>query len=465
MNNVSTLSNLEAEQALLGALISNNAVLSYCDGLVADHFSEPVHARIFDVASGLIRAGRTVSAIALKSHFENDSTLSEIGGTAYLGRLVASATTVFNAGEYSAIIKDSAVKRLTYELINTSNEELFNLGYDVSGTAFTAELASKLATLASDNEKDKSRFSLREALNGALLQTAEAFQNGGKRPDAITTGLNAIDGVLGGLVAETLVVLAGRPSMGKSTLSSVIAYNAAKAGVRTDFYTLDMTVTNMAQRIASMETRIPYVRAQWGKVSEGEFMQLQGAVNHLSTLPLSFVARAGMTLATVGAEIAKSKMRNPDLFLVVIDQLSQVSVGGKFVAQRTAEVTAITAGLKALAMRHKVCILLCHQLNRAADAREGNRPQLSDLRDSGSLEQDANVVIFPFREEYYLSRNQPKLGTPGHLDWQDKMRDAKDIVEIIIAKNSLGPIGSAKARCDLQINTISDLVGEDVELF
>jgi replicative DNA helicase len=258
-------------------------------------------------------------------------------------------------------------------------------------------------------------------------------------------------------VVETLVVLAGRPSLGKSSVGAALAYNAVKAGKRTDFYTLDMTVPNLAHRLASIETRVPYKRMQWGRINETEFTTLTEVSISQSKLPLSIITHPGITLTALGAEIAKSKMRNPDLFLVVIDQLSQLHMDGKYVNNRAAEVSAITAGLKALSGRYKICIVLLHQVNREADKREGNRPHLSDLRDSGSLEQDANVVLLLAREDYYLKNDMPKAGTTEFIEWQDKMNACTGLMDIIVAKNSLGGTGTAKVRCDLPINSITDI--------
>jgi replicative DNA helicase len=457
-----SLSNLEAEQAFLGALLANNGVLALCT-IEPDDFSEAVHARIFEASASVIRSGRIATAVTLKNIFEADATLAEIGGTQYLARLAASATTIVNAPDYAKTIQDMAIRRRAFEILQSATADIESLPFDVNGSQFTADLALRFSQLVPDDAQ--TRFTLKQAMLGAVEQTAVAYQNKGVRPDAAPTGIKALDGIVGGLVAETLVVLAGRPSMGKTSAAAVLAYNAARNGKRVDFYSLDMTVQNLGQRLASIEHRVPYERMQWGHVSESEFTKLTDAANSIATLPLSIVARAGMTLTQLGAEIARSKMRNPDLALVFIDQLSQVHIGGKFIGQRMAEVTAITSALKALAIRYKVCIVLLHQLSRAADAREGNRPQLSDLRDSGSLEQDANVVIFPFREEYYLTRTEPKEGTPAHAEWADALRLTKDTMEIIVAKNSMGRIGSAKVKCDLSINEIVDLDDHTVDMF
>ncbi|MDP8997810.1 MAG: AAA family ATPase [Pseudomonadota bacterium] len=461
--NLAQFQNLEAEQALLGSVLSNNSVLALFQ-LAPDDFSEPIHARIFDVAARTIADGRMASAVTLKNYFENDQTLAEIGGTKYLARLAASATTLLNVSEYAKLIKDAAICRRVNDLLEESKQAVQSLDVGTTGATFAADISMQFASIANEADTAQTRFSLKAALLGAIEQTSLAYQNHGKRPDAVATGIKALDNIIGGLIAESLVVLAGRPAMGKTSLGSVIAYNAAKAGVRTDFYSLDMTVSNLAQRIASIETKVPYERMQWGRISEREFTALSDAAIEIQNLPLTIVSHAGMTLASVGAEIAKSKMRNPDLFLVMIDQLSQIGLGGKFMP-RLAEVTAITAGLKALAVRYKVCIVLLHQLSRAADAREGNRPQLSDLRDSGSLEQDANVVIFPFREEYYLTRDPPKENTPEYAGWLEDMGNATNKMEIIVAKNSMGRTGSARVKCELAINSITDVEDPNLEMF
>ena len=462
--------NLEAEQAFLGALLSNNGVL-HLVALDPDDFSEPVHARIFSAAASLINDGRLATAVTLKSHFENDVTLKEIGGTAYLARLVANATTIINAQEYAMIIRDLAIRRRTVTLMRGTIEDLAVQSADsstqFSGAKIAADLSMQLSEIASSGIEERTRYTMKEAIIVAIDQTALAYQNNGQRPDAVATGIKALDNIIGGLVAETLVIVAGRPAMGKTTMGSVLAYNAAKAGVRTDFYSLDMTVANLAQRLGSIETKTPYERMQWGRISEQEFIGLTESAKQLAALPLTIIARAGLSLAGFEAEIAKSKMRQPDLFLVIIDQLSQVTIGGKYIGQRMNEIAAITASLKAIAIRYKVCVVLLHQLSRAADNREGNRPQLSDLRDSGSLEQDANVVLFPFREEYYLAKANPKQGTTEFLEWQEKMDLVSGVMEIIVAKNSMGRIGSAKVSCDLSINLISDLAEtqETLEMF
>lgn len=453
-----TLANLEAEQALLGAILVNNESFAIgCGGLEPEHFSEPLHARIFEAVATLIRAGKLASPLTLKTHFGSDATMKEIGGPAYLARLAASATTIINTPEYARTIRDLWLRRKVIEIAETSIVEAGELPIDLSGADFTVDFAMKLSALAMEGGDHKTRFSLREALSGAIDNTAGAYQNWGQRPDAIPTGLKALDEILGGFVKGTLVFIGGRPSMGKSSIALTLAYLAAKAGRPADFFTLEMSANDLAQRAAAIEHRVPYERVARGKITEKEFERVVEGARVMMNLPLTFIERGKITLAALSAEIAKSKMRRPDLVLVIVDQLNKIKAGPSFKGPRYEEVTAITGELQSMAKQHGVCLVILQQLARDIDKRENKRPQLADLRDSASIEQDADVIIFLYREEYYLARAEPKPNTTEHMEWQDAMDKCNGHMDLIVAKHKMGRVGAVKVKNDMPINLITDI--------
>lgn len=451
------LVNLEAEQALLGAIFINNECFNWTDGLQPEHFGEPLHSRIFEAMGQLITKGKAVTPVLLKTHFEADDTIKDIGGTAYLARLAASATTAVNAGAYAEIIRNLYVRRRAMDIASEALEDLQGLPLDVTGAEFTADLALRLSRVAMEGEDHRGRHSLGAAITAAIDSAAQAYQLDGRRPDAIPTGLKALDKIIGGFVKGTMVIVGARPSMGKTAIAITFAYAAAKSKTPVDFISLEMSAGDLAQRIIAIEHRVPYQRVQWGNISEQEFEKVVEHTRPMIDLPLTVIDREGMTVNAIRAEVAKSKMRRPDLSLVIVDYLSLIRVGSKSRGNRVDDIGEISRELKSIAKRYEVCMLVLHQLGRDVDKREGKRPQMSDLRESGSIEQDADVIIFPYREEYYLARSEPRPNTTEHMDWQDAMAKCAGKMQLFVEKHRMGRTGTCDVEQDLRINLITDI--------
>ena len=467
--------NLEAEQALLGAILSNNeAADRVTQFLGPEHFSEAVHARIYEAATTLIRLGKLATPVTLKTHFENDQTLKEIGGPAYLARLAASATTIINADEYGRMIFELAQRR-----------KLISLGTDVVNEAFEPDIESTakdliekteaaLYSLAEKGQFGKGFQQFQGAMKKAIDMAAAAFQRDGHL-SGISCGLTDIDEKMGGLQKSDLIILAGRPAMGKSALASNIAYHVAKnykAEYQPDgsvkvldggvvaLFSLEMSSEQLATRIIAEQTGVPSEEIRRGKITEEEFQRLVEVSRDLQSLPLYIDDTGGLAMAQLAARARRLK-RQRGLGLIIVDYLQLLAGSARKQAEgRVQEVTEITVGLKALAKELDVPIIALAQLSRQVENREDKRPQLADLRESGSIEQDADVVLFIYREEYYLQRLEPAVGSPEHLGWQEKMDRAHGKAEVIIGKQRHGPTGTIDLQFEGRLTKFSNLARE-----
>jgi replicative DNA helicase len=471
-------SNIEAEQALLGAILVNNEACDRVSSfLLPEHFFEPLHARIYEAASTLIRLGKLASPITLKSHFETDATLREIGGTAYLARLAANATTIINAEEYGRSIHELAQRR-----------KLIGIGTDLVNEAFTPAIEDTARDLI--ERAEQTLYSMAEtskygqgfqpfvrALTDAVDMAASAYQRDGGL-SGIASGLRDLDEKMGGLQASDLIILAGRPAMGKTALATNIAYNIARAytadhqadgsvkvtnGGIVAFFSLEMSAEQLATRIISEQAMIPSERIRRGKINEDEFAKIVEVTREMQSLPLYIDATGGLTIAQVAARARRLK-RQRGLNLVVVDYLQLLAGSTRRAAEgRVQEVSEITVGLKALAKELGVPILALSQLSRQVENRDDKRPQLSDLRESGSIEQDADVVLFVYREEYYLARKEPRPNTQEHFDWQEQMNRVNGVAEVIIGKQRHGPTGIVELQFEASLTKFQNLVrGEDL---
>ena len=463
--------NIDAEQALLGAMLVNNEsydrVASF---LEVNHFFDAVHGRIYEAAAKLITGGHLASPVTLKNFFERDAALAEIGGPQYLARLAGAATTIINAEEYGRTIYELAIRR---ELINVGTE-IHNRAYDAPIDDTPAQqildAEQSLYQLAERGKYEGGFQSFHESLNVAIDMAAEAFKRDGGL-SGISTGLRDLDQRLGGLQPSDLLILAGRPSMGKTALATNIAFSAAKAykaehhadgtvtatdGAIVGFFSLEMSAEQLATRLLAEQSGVPSERIRRGNIHEDEFHQLVNAARELQSIPLYIDDTGGLTIATVAARARRLK-RQRGLGLLVIDYLQLLAGSGKSGENRVQEVTQITTGLKALAKELNVPILALSQLSRQVESRDDKRPQLSDLRESGSIEQDADVVMFVFREEYYVSRREPTEGTPEHLQWQEDMNKVHGLAECIIGKQRHGPTGTVKLQFQADVTRFSDL--------
>lgn len=468
--------NIEAEQALLGAILVNNEA---CDRVSAflepEHFFDPLHARLYEAASSLIRAGRPASPVTLKTYFDNDEALAEIGGPPYLARLAASATTVINAEEYGRTIHDLAVRRALIGI----GEEMVNEAYEATVDGNPKDNIERteqaLYDLAENGKYGQGFLNFSTALTESITMAGNAFQRAGGL-SGISCGLTSIDNKLGGLQSSDLIILAGRPAMGKTSLATNLAFNVArayKAKQETDgsvsaedggivaFFSLEMSSEQLATRIISEQAEISSEKIRRGLINEGEFQKLSEVAQELETLPLYIDDTGGITVAQLAARARRLKRRT-GLGLIVVDYIQLLS-GSKAKASqgRVQEVTEITTNLKALAKELEVPIIALSQLSRQVESRDDKRPQLSDLRESGSIEQDADVVLFIYREEYYLGKAQPREATTEFFEWQENMEKVMGLAEVIIAKQRHGPTGTIPLQFKAEFTRFMDLAASD----
>ena len=464
--------NLEAEQALLGAILSNNEAADRVSNfLTADHFSEGVHARIYEAATTLIRMGKLASAVTLKSHFENDATLKEIGGTAYLGRLAASATTIINAEEYGRTIYELAQRRKLISIGTEVVNEAFEPDIESSARDMIERAEQALYGLAETDKYGKGFQAFGRALTVAIDMASAAYQRDGGL-SGISAGLTDLDEKMGGLQSSDLIILAGRPAMGKTALATNIAYHVAKAykaeyqadgsnkvldGGVVAFFSLEMSSEQLATRIIAEQSGISSEYIRRGKINEDEFQRLVDVSRELQALPLYIDDTGGLTIAQLASRARRLK-RQRGIGLIIVDYLQLLAGSARKASEgRVQEVTEITVGLKALAKELAVPIIALSQLSRQVENRDDKRPQLSDLRESGSIEQDADVVLFVYREEYYLERLMPAEGTPEFQTWQEKMDRAHGKAEVIIGKQRHGPTGTVDLAFEGRLTRFSNL--------
>jgi replicative DNA helicase len=456
--------NIEAEQALLGAILVNNeAFYRVSDFLEPRHFFEDVHRRIYDVAASLIRAGKVASPVTLKTFLPADSDIGGLTVSQYLARLDAEATTVINALDYGRTIYDLAVRRALIGI----GEELVNDAYDAPVDFAPREQIEaaerKLYEIAETGRYDGGFQRFANALTTAVDMAAHAYQRDG-RLSGLATGLHDLDSKMGGLQASDLIIVAGRPGMGKTSLATNIAYNVARAWqgeVRADghtstvnggivgFFSLEMSAEQLATRIIAEQTGIPSSTIRRGGITEAEFERIKDISIELQHLPFYVDETGGLAIAQLAARARRLK-RQRGLDLIVVDYI-----------QLLQGITEITTGLKALAKELSVPIIALSQLSRQVENRDDKRPQLSDLRESGSIEQDADVVLFVYREEYYLSSKEPRPGTEEHAKWQLDMAAVHGKAEIIIGKQRHGPTGTVPLQFDASVTRFSDLAHED----
>ncbi|MFA7275671.1 MAG: replicative DNA helicase [Pseudobdellovibrionaceae bacterium] len=466
--------NLEAEQGLLGTLlIDNRTYEKISDFLKADHFFAPAHQRIYKAIGILIDRSQTASPVTLKTFFEKDQDLEQVGGATYLADLAASVISVFNIEDYAQTIYDLYLRR---ELI-TFGQDVVNESFDqtVEEDAFeTIEKAEgRLFKLAESGNAQGDFVTLRDSIKAAIDLAEVAYNNKGGIT-GVTTGLKDIDEKLGGLHNSDLLILAGRPSMGKTALATNMAFNAAKAyaqsggkeGAITAFFSLEMSHDQLTTRILAEQSGISGDSLRKGNLTEAQFRNFAQAAHNLTQIPLYIDDTPALSISAVRTRARRLK-RKHGLGLIVIDYLQLLRGSGSKQSEsnRVNEVSEITRGLKALAKELAVPVLALSQLSRSVEQREDKRPMLSDLRESGSIEQDADVVMFVYREEYYLSREQPSQRDSESIDkfneryasWAQRLQESANVAENIIAKQRHGPIGIVKLFFDPNLTKFADL--------
>jgi replicative DNA helicase len=465
--------NIEAEQALLGAILVNNEAHDRVSGfLEPEHFFDPVHARIYETLAKLIASGKQATPITLRTYFESAEPIAPgLTVPQYLGRLAANATTIINAADYGRTIYDLAIRR---QLIMVG-EDMVNSAYDAPvdfpPQEQIEEAEGRLYALAETGKYGQGFMGFGAALTHAIEMANNAYQREGGL-SGIATGLRDLDGKMGGLQPSDLIIIAGRPSMGKTSLATNIAFNVAKAykaekqpdgtdkvldGAVVGFFSLEMSAEQLATRILSEQSEIPSEKIRRGMIDEEEFKRLVHVSQQMSTLPLYIDQTGGLSIAQLAARARRLK-RQKGLGLLVVDYLQLLTGSSRRAAEgRVQEVSEITTGLKALAKELNVPIIALSQLSRQVENREDKRPQLADLRESGSIEQDADVVMFVFREEYYVERTKPQEGTAEFQDWMAKMALISGKAEVIIGKQRHGPVGIVQLQFDSNVTRFCDL--------
>ncbi|OAN84536.1 replicative DNA helicase [Jannaschia sp. EhC01] len=464
--------NIEAEQQLLGAILTSNDVLDRVDDLVKpDHFHDPVHAEIFTMSASRIAKGLQTDATTLKTFASDIPGLKELGGPEYLIKLQLSAIATSAARDYAQLIHDLAVRRELIELGNRVTDRARAMRDDVAPDDQIVEAESELFALASTGSTNKGFQSFLHALHDAVHMANEAFNRQGGLA-GVSTGLTDLDRMLGGLHRSDLLILAGRPSMGKTSLATNVAFNVAKAyreGVKDDgttgtvdggvvgFFSLEMSSAQLAQRILSEAAEVPSELIRKGDLSEQEFQRYLKAAGDLERCPLYIDDTPALPIAQVAARARRLKRSPKGLDLLIIDYLQLLKGSGKS-DNRVNEVSEITQGLKAIAKELDIPVIALSQLSRQVESREDKRPQLSDLRESGSIEQDADVVMFVYRGEYYKEREKPgEENLEAMTKWQQDMEHLHGKAEVIIGKQRHGPVGSVELSFEGQFTRFGNL--------
>jgi replicative DNA helicase len=442
--------NEEAEQALLGAILINNDALDQAaDFLKAEHFYFPAHGRIYTACQKLRERGRLADPPNLKNFFEQDGDLQAVGGYQYLVELARNVVSVINAGDYARTIYDLHLRRQLIAIGEEVVTEAYRHDIDLSALDQLREAEEKLYKLAQVGDHRGGFQPFRDILVHAVATAGRAL-NRDTRLTGVTTGLTDMDRMLGGLQGSDLIILAGRPSMGKTALATNMAFNAAKSCLETrgkegavvGFFSLEMSAEQLATRILSDEAEIPSEKIRKGEMRRNDFPRLVEAANTLHQVPMFVDDSAGLNLTALRTRALRLK-RQHNLGLIVIDylQLMRPSANGRS-ENRVQEISEITRGLKIIAKDLEVPVLALSQLSRQVEQREDKRPQLSDLRESGSIEQDADVVMFVYREAYYEAKREPTQGTAEYAQWQEKMDRIHNLANVFVAKQRHGPTGT-----------------------
>lgn len=471
--------NVEAEMGLLGAILVNNRALErVSEFLEATHFADPVHARIYEVCATIIERGQHADPTTLRHYLENDEAFESVGGVQYLASLATNAVTIINAEHYGKLIHDLFLRR-----------QLIDLGTDMVNDAYEAELDEEarhqiehaeqsLYDLATTGDYEGGFQPFTQALAGAIDMAQAAFKRDGGLA-GLATHFRKLDLMLGGLHPSDLLIIAGRPSMGKTAFATNIAFNAAKAAAQmkpdahgkrpgVGFFSLEMSSEQLATRILAEAAQIPSDKIRRGELNSPEFEKVVRASQDLQTAPLFIDDTPALSVSALRTRARRLK-RQHGLALIVVDYLQLLQGSSRSSENRVQEISEITRGLKTLAKELDVPVVALSQLSRAVEQRDDKRPQLSDLRESGTIEQDADVVMFVYREEYYLERAEPTQRADEapekhqlrHEQWEERRRDSANKAEIIIAKQRHGPTGKLELWFLGELTKFMDMTEDD----
>ncbi len=454
--------NIEAEQAVIGSILVSNDIFDEVSPIINhSKFHDPIHQKIFLAIENLISKGMLANPITLKNYFENDKNLVELEGHEYLVKITKFSTSLRQAIEYSKIIYDMYVRRELIKISETTIDSASNKNIDLPGDKIIEDSEKLLFDLAERGSFRKTFIKFDIALNRTIEMAKSAHQNI-EGIVGVPTGLTDLDDRLGGLHNQDLIIIAGRPSMGKTALATNIAFHASKniqnKGLKSSvaFFSLEMSSEQLSTRILSEQSRIKSNDIRRGKVSDEQFEKFIETSKNISELPLYIDETPAITIAALSNRARRIK-RLFGLDLVVVDYIQLMRPTNIRNDGRVQEISEITQGLKALAKELNVPVLALSQLSRAVEQRDDKKPQLSDLRESGSIEQDADVVMFVYREAYYLERKEPRPGTVEYAEWQGKMNEISNLAEIMIGKHRHGPTGNVKVEFESMFTKFKDI--------
>ncbi len=455
-------SNLEAEQALIGSVLVNNDIIDEISNIVnSSKFYDPIHKKIFEVIESLNSKGMIANPITLKNYFENDNSLSEVGGVDYLVKLTRFSSSARQATDYAKLIHETFVKRELIYISENIYENSNNDDVEKNSENIIEDAEQSLYQLAERGSFTQSYMKFNQALD-QTLEMARAAMKSDQGIVGVPTGLKDLDEKLGGLHKSDLVIIAGRPSMGKTALATNIAYYAAKKiheekeKKSVAFFSLEMSSEQLSTRILSEQARIKSNDIRRGKATEEELNRYIETSRDIYELPLYIDETPAISISAISNRARRLK-RLFGLSLIVVDYIQLVRTNSRKNEGRVQEISEITQGLKALAKELNVPVLALSQLSRAVEQRDDKIPQLSDLRESGSIEQDADVVMFVYREEYYLEKKMPKIGSPEYGEWQAKMNEIIGLADIIIGKQRHGPTGNVQVEFEGMYTKFKDL--------
>ena len=454
--------NIEAEQAVIGSILTSNDTYDEISTIVDSHkFFDPIHAKIFVTIEELISKGLLANPITLKNYFENNEGLKQLGGQEYLIKITKFSTSPKQAVDYANIIHEMHVRRELIKISENLLNDSSNKDTVLSGEKIIEGAEKSLFDLAERGHFNRSFLKFENALKQTIEMATNAYQNE-EGIVGVPTGLTDLDARLGGLHKSDLVIIAGRPSMGKTALATNIAFHAAKNIQKKNlkssvaFFSLEMSSEQLSTRILSEQSKIRSNDIRRGKVAEKEFEQFIETSKNISDLPLYIDETPAITIAAMSNRARRIK-RLFGLDLIVVDYIQLMKSGSFRNDGRVQEISEITQGLKALAKQLDVPVLALSQLSRKVEQRDDKKPQLSDLRESGSIEQDADVVMFVYREAYYLERKEPTLNSMEHAEWQQKMDEVSRLAEIMIGKQRHGPTGNVKVEFEAMYTRFKDL--------
>lgn len=463
--------NIESEQLLLGSIIVNNYVINaVADFLLPEHFYEPIHQKLFKTIINVFAKGLSISIVTLTASLQHDNQFNAVGGREYLNKLIAAAAVIVNAYDYAKIIHDLAIKR-----------ELINLGEDIVNNTYSATISESASQLLESaeaglfkiaNEGISDKFFEHMATPVSLsLETINKAMKNRHTTTGITTGFDDLDSKLFGFHNSDLVIIAARPSMGKTAFALNLALNACKHFVYKNsqenkedpneaqgsvgFFSLEMSAEQLATRVISMHAEVDASRIRSGNIDTTQYESIRKSAESLSQMPLFIDDSGALTISAIRTRARRLKRKN-NLSILFIDYLQLINSSTKK-ENRVLEISEITQSLKALAKELNIPIIALSQLSRAVETREDKKPMLSDLRESGAIEQDADIVMFIYREEYYLSRKEPQHGSQEHLDWEKKVHTSHSVADIIIAKHRNGQIGKVSLKYDSALTRFGNI--------